>query len=80
MMECGDAHLCDGGKFFDAQGLGVVGLEPTHCLCSAVALLAEGGDGTQVAAKWAAQDAVDNFALHEAREERDIAGCVEQVE
>ena len=80
MMEGGDAHLGHRGQIFDAQRLGVVCLEPTDGLGGAVALLAQRGDGAQVAAKRATEDAIDDFALHEAGEEWDVAGGIEQVE
>ena len=80
VVEGGNAHLGEGGEVFDAEGFVVVGLEPGDGAGGAVALFAEGGDGAQVFAEGALEEAIDDFALHEGAEEGDVAGGVEEVE
>ena len=60
--------------------LGVVHAEPGDGLGSAMALLAERGDGAQVMTLRTAEHAIDDFALDEQAEERDVAGRVEKID
>lgn len=63
MMERGDAHTGNLCEFFDSERFGVVIAKPGDGLGGSVALLAESGDGAEVLALRAAQQAVDDFTL-----------------
>jgi hypothetical protein len=80
MMQGAEAHAGDFGEFFDAERLGVVAADPGDCFGGAVALVARGRDGAEAAAFGAAQDAVDDFALNEGAEKRDVLRFVEEID
>ena len=80
MVEGGDAHLRHDGQVFDTERLVVVGAEPGDDAGGAVALLAECGDGAEVHALRAAEQAINNFVLDEMAEERDVLRCVEEID
>lgn len=80
VVECGNAHARHGGEVLDAEGSRVVEPDPFDSFGGAVTLVAEGGDGAEMLALWAAEKAEGNFTLDQTAEEWDVVRSVEKVD
>jgi hypothetical protein len=79
MMERRYAHTGHVGEIFDAERPGIIRSDPGNGFGRAVALLSQRGDRPQARAFGATQDPVNDLALNQAAEKRNVLRAAEQV-
>jgi hypothetical protein len=80
MVQRGYGHARHGREFLNAERLGVIRSEPFDSFGGAMALLSQRGDSAQMLSLGTAKKAIDDFAVNEATEKRDVLRSVKQVE